>query len=265
MAAVNAELLAVVERSPAATDVHDRSGWVGLFTADARVEDPYGSRPHVGYEEIGRFYDTFIEPRQIIFHRDVDVAVGPAVVRDLMLEIVMAPNVTLNVPMHLRYDLRAVEGDWAIERLRAHWELPTMVAQMLGEGPKSLPVSLRMGRELLRNQGLGGTAGFVSGVRRPGRRAKRRVETFLDAVVAGDQLAARRALGSGAVVSLGEETSTVVGEFVDRVRGGRLTKVISAGDTVSASVHAPSGRGVVFCEIPSAATGITRVRYFGTS
>jgi hypothetical protein len=89
MAAVNAELLAVVERSPTATDVHDRSGWVGLFTADARVEDPYGSRPHVGTEEIGRFYDTFIGPRQIIFHRDVDLAAGPAVVRDLMLEIVM--------------------------------------------------------------------------------------------------------------------------------------------------------------------------------
>ena len=31
-----------------------------------------------------------------------------AVVRDLMLEIVMAPGVTLNVPMHLRYDLTRV-------------------------------------------------------------------------------------------------------------------------------------------------------------
>ena len=77
MAAVNAELLAVVERSPAATDVHDRSGWVGLFTADGRVEDPYGSRPSRRARcEIGRFYDTFIGPRQIIFHRDVDLVVG---------------------------------------------------------------------------------------------------------------------------------------------------------------------------------------------
>ena len=120
--------------------------WVGLFTADARVEDPYGSRPHVGHEQIGRFYDTFIAPRQIIFHRDVDVAVGTAVVRDLMLEIVMAPGVTLNVPMHLRYDLRASDGDWAVERLRAHWELPAMVAQMLRQGAKSLPVCAAVGR-----------------------------------------------------------------------------------------------------------------------
>jgi hypothetical protein len=265
MAALNAELLAVVERSPAATDVHDRAAWVGLFTADGRVEDPYGSRPHIGFEQIGRFYDTFIEPRQIIFHRDVDVAVDAAVVRDLTLEIVMAPTVTLKVPMHLRYDLRAAEGDWAIERLRAHWELPTMVAQMLREGAKSLPVALRMGRELLGNQGLSGTAGFVSGVRRPGRRARRRVESFLDASVAGDEMAARRALSSGAAVSLGEETSMPVGEFVDSVRRGRWTKMIATGDTVSASVDTPSGRGVVFCEIGSATRGVTRVRYFGAT
>ena len=53
------------------------------------VEDPYGSRPHVGREQIDRFYDTFISPRQIIFHRDFDVVAGTTVVRDLMLEIVM--------------------------------------------------------------------------------------------------------------------------------------------------------------------------------
>jgi Nuclear transport factor 2 (NTF2) domain len=265
MAAVSAELLAVVERSPAATDVHDRSGWVGLFTADARVEDPYGSRPHVGLEEIGRFYDTFIAPRQIIFHRDVDLAVGAAVVRDLMLEIVMAAGVTLNVPMHLRYDLRERDGDWAVGRLRAHWELPTMVAQMLRNGAKSLPVPLRMARELLRNQGVGGTAGFVSGLRRVGRRERQCVEGFLDAAVDGDQMAVRRALTRGAGVSLGEETPITVGEFVECVRGGRWTKLIAAGDTVSASVRTPSGRGVVFCEISSAARGITRVCYFGAS
>ena len=263
MAAVNAELLAVVERSPAATDVHDRSGWLGLFTADARVEDPYGSRPHVGIEEIGRFYDTFIGPRQLIFHRDVDVAVGAAVVRDLMLEIVMGPGVTLDVPMHLRYDLRALDGDWAVERLRAHWELPTMVAQMLRQGAKSLPVSLRLGGELLRNQALRGTAGFVSGFRRPGSREKQCVAKFLDAAITGDEMAVRRALSRGAAVSFGEETPIAVGEFIDRVRGGRRFKMIAAGDTVSASVHTPSGRGVVFCEIAGTTKGITRVRYFG--
>ncbi|HEY9303078.1 MAG TPA: ketosteroid isomerase family protein, partial [Mycobacterium sp.] len=80
-------LLAAVERSPHAAAAHDRAGWVGLFTPDGRVEDPVGSRPHVGPSEIGRFYDTFIGPRDIAFHRDLDVVVGPSVVRDLDLEV----------------------------------------------------------------------------------------------------------------------------------------------------------------------------------
>ena len=265
MAAVSAELLAVVERSPAATDAHDRAAWVGLFAADARVEDPYGSRPHVGTEEIGRFYDTFIGPREIIFHRGVDVAVGAAVVRDLTLEIVMAAGVTLNVPMHLRYDLRASDGDWEVERLRAHWELSTMVAQMLRHGAKSLPVSLRLGGVLLRNQGLGGTAGFVSALRRPGRPEKRCVTTFLEAAVAGDEMAARRAMSRRAAVSLGEVDPISVGEFIDSVRNGRWFKMIAAGDTVSASVSTPAGRGVIFCETDRAAGGIRRIRYFAAT
>jgi hypothetical protein len=36
-------LLAAVERSPQAAAAHDRTGWVGLFTVDGRVEDPVGS------------------------------------------------------------------------------------------------------------------------------------------------------------------------------------------------------------------------------
>jgi hypothetical protein len=262
MAAVDAELLAVVERSPTATDAHDRAGWIGLFAADGCVEDPYGSRPHVGQENIARFYDTFIAPRRIVFHRDVDVAVDAAVVRDLTLEIAMGREVTLNVPMHLRYDLRRLDGDWEIERLRAHWELPTMVAQMLRRGCKALPVSARLGAELLRNQGLGGTAGFISGFRRPSRRQKRCVEAFLDAAVTGDEVSSRRTMSGGASVSVGEQTAISVGQFVDRVRGGRWFKMIAAGDTVSASVDTPSGRGVVFCEVVRTTRSITRVRYF---
>ena len=78
-----------MERSPQAFTVHDRDGWVGAFTADARVEDPVGSQPHVGYEQIYRFYDTFIGPRDIKFHRDLDIVFGTVVLRDLELEVSM--------------------------------------------------------------------------------------------------------------------------------------------------------------------------------
>jgi hypothetical protein len=265
VAAVDAELIAAVERSPAATDAHDRFGWVAIFTEDARVEDPYGSQPHVGHDEIGRFYDTFIAPRKVIFHRDVDVSVGAAVVRDLKLEIVMAPEVVLHVPMHLRYDLRESDGDWAVARLRAHWELPAMMIPLLAHGVKSLPPSLRLVRELLRNQGIDGSVGYLKGFRRPGRRARQQVATLLDAAVAGDQLSARRALSDGALVSRGEDAPFALGQFVDSLRGGRWSKMIATGDTVSASVRTPSGRGVAFCEIARATGKVTRIRYFGAA
>ncbi len=42
-------------------------------------------------------------------------------------------------------------------------------------------------------------------------------------------------------MSLGEDTPTTVGEIGDRLRGGRWTKLIAAGDTVSASVRTPVG------------------------
>src|SRR5919205_649337 len=101
-----AELLAVVEQAPRAGAAHDRAGWVGLFTEDGRIEDPVGTRPHVGTAQIGRFYDTFIGPRQITFHRDVDIVAGTSVIRDLTLEVMMSADVRMMIPAFLRYDLR---------------------------------------------------------------------------------------------------------------------------------------------------------------
>ena len=52
-----------------------------------------------------------------------------------------------------------------------------------------------------------------------------------------------------------------MGELVDLLRGGRWPKLIAAGDTVSASITTPNGRGVMFCEIDGAARGISSIRY----
>ena len=101
------ELLAAVERSPQAAAAHDRARWVGLFTPDGRIDDPVGSRPHTGHDQIARFYGTFVAPRQIVFHPDVDIVEGTSVVRDLTLQVVMSSSVTMMIPAVLRYDLRA--------------------------------------------------------------------------------------------------------------------------------------------------------------
>ena len=209
-------LLAAVEKSPAATATHDKAAWVGMFTDDGRIEDPVGSRPHVGIARIGRFYDTFIGPRQITFHRDLDIVSGTTVVRDLTLEIMLG-SVVLMVPMFIRYDLRRVESDWQVSSLRAYWELPAMVAQFARHGPKAIPASLQLSAGVLRHQRVVGTAGFVSGFRGVGRRGKTLVADALAAGQLGD-------------VRLGQ-------------------KIIASGSTVAAAVTTPTGRGVLFAEI----------------
>src|ERR1700753_4036518 len=131
MSPTPAELLAAVERSPAAAGSHDREDWVGLFAAEGRVEDPVGSRPHRGRRRIERFYDTFIGPRDVAFHRGTDVVAGSTVIRDLTLEVRMGPAVTMMIPAYLRYDL---DDSLKIVRLQAFWELPSMVWQFLRNG-----------------------------------------------------------------------------------------------------------------------------------
>jgi hypothetical protein len=261
-------LLAAVERSPEAAAAHDRAGWVGLFTTDGRIEDPVGSRPHVGHGEIGRFYDTFIGPRGIVFHRDVDVVLGAAVIRDLDLEVAMGSagsGVVMTIPAFLRYDLREVDGEWKIAELRAHWELPSMMLQFLRNGVSALPAGMQLSQGLIRNQRLRGTAGFAAGFRRVGSRRKELVNTFVAAVGAADKLAAQRALSSDAAITFGDDEGAEIAALVARCPGAAVSKLIAAGSTVAASITSQHGRGVMFADVARRRNEIRRVRYFPAS
>ncbi|GBE66687.1 hypothetical protein MFM001_31490 [Mycobacterium sp. MFM001] len=258
-------LLAAVEQSPQAAAAHDRAGWVGLFTDDGRVEDPVGSRPHVGPEQISRFYDTFIGPRDITFHRDLDIVRGSAVIRDLELEVAMGPAVTMHIPAFLRYDLREADGTWKIAALRAYWELPSMMLQFLRNGLPAVPAGLQLSQALLANQRLRGTLGFATGFRRAGSRHKQLAGIFLDAVASGDKFAALRTLSPTATMTFGDDEDVDVTDLIDRLGGANWTKIIGAGRTVAASVTAPQGRGVMFADMAQRGTAIQQIRYFAAS
>lgn len=258
-------LLAAVERSPQAAAAHDRTRWVGLFTTDGCVQDPVGARPHIGPVEIGRFYDTFIGPRAIVFHRDLDVARGASVIRDLDLEVMMGSAVSMTIPAILRYDLRDVDGDWKIAMLKAYWELPAMMVQFLRHGVAAVPAGIQLSRGLVRNQRLRGTVGFATGFRRAGARHKAAVETFVSALGRQDRCAAMRALSSGATITFGDGATADrvdVTELAEQCVGAHPSKVIAAGSTVAASVVAGPRRGVLFADVARRGTGIQRIRYF---
>lgn len=255
-------LLAAVERSPKAAGAHDRAGWVALFTSDGRVEDPVGSRPHVGREQIGRFFDTFIDPRDITFHRDLDIVCGTVVLRDVELEVAMASAVTMYIPAYLRYDLREVNGGWRIAVLRAYWELPAMMLQFLRTGSRAALPAVQLSRGLLVNQGLRGTAGFASGFRRAGSRHKALVKSFLDAAIRGDKRAADETLSATATITSGEKDALELAELCAQLRGASWAKTIGAGFTVVVSIASERGRGIMFAEVAWRGNRIDRIRYF---
>lgn len=261
-APTRADLIAAVERSPAAAAAHDRGTWVDLFTPNGRIDDPVGSRPHLGRRDIERFYDTFIGPRDIVFHRDLDVVAGHTVIRDLTLEVAMGSAVVMNIPAYLRYDLQSVEDRLRIARLQAFWELPSMVVQFARSGLGAAPAGLGLAGGLLRNQGPLGAVGFASGLRGVGARGKRHVEEFVDGLCSGNEIAVRRLLGDRVPITLGDEVGVSASDLVSRMRGGRWQKMIAAGHTVTVGVEAHGQRGVLFTDLRPGAPTITRISLF---
>jgi hypothetical protein len=259
MAQTRAELIAAVERSPEAAGDHDRDGWVGLFTTDGHVEDPVGSRPHRGRAQIARFYDTFIGPRDITFHRGADFVSGSTVVRDLTLEVRMGASVTMMIPAFLRYDL---DDALKIVRLQAFWELPTMVWQFARNGVGAVPAGLRLSRALLRNQGLTGAAGFLTGVSGATSRGKRHVAALLDDSCAGDEVAVKRRLSDAGHLTRGGDDRIGTSELVALLHGARWDGMIRAGHSVVARVHRDGHRLVLFGEIETGPTHLGAVQVF---
>ena len=262
MAFTRADILAAADRSAQATGAHDRDGWVGLFTPGARVEDPVGSAPHEGTAAIGRFYDTFIGPRDITFHRDVDIVVGSTVIRDLELEVQMTPTLTLRIPVYIRYDIDDHGSELKIGRLSAFWELPAMLRQFLRNGVRAIPAGMQLSRGLLANQGVTGALGFLTGFRGMGSTGKRRFTEFLTDVRAGNEVALWRRLGKGARITSGDDAAISAVELMDRLAGARWHKLISAGPHLVVRVDRGGQRDILFAEATANPFAINRIRYF---
>jgi hypothetical protein len=244
----DADLLAAVEQSPQAAARRDRSGWVGLFTDDASVEDPVGSMPHRGPEAIGLFFDTFIAPRDITFHPHADIVCGSTVIRDVTLEVRMGPAVSIDVAAILRYALVDVGGELKIRELQAFWELPPMLWRFARRGVPAVPVALGLSRAMLVNQRPRGVAGFLTGLHRPARRHRREVDTLLSALTGGDQLAGRRMLGAGSRVTAGDGDPIGVDALGARLVGARVASRITAGFTTAVSLRGADGPAVVLID-----------------
>ena len=256
------DLLAAVRASPRAVAAHHKAAWVGLFAADAIVNDPVGSRPHIGRAAIERFYDTFIGPNAIAFRVEHDFVAPPTVVRDLLIQTTMSTGATVAVPMHLRYDLVEDDGTWQIARLAAHWELAAMIVQLLRTGIPGLGAALKLGPQLIANQGFGGMLGMMRALRGIGRTGKRAVAEVFSAAAATDISRVRRLLSDRTIIELPAGTRISLEEFTNRARNMQWDKLIAAGRTVSVSVRLDSTYGVAFIEFATDSTRIVAIRVY---
>jgi hypothetical protein len=146
--------------------------------------------------------------------------------------------------MHLRYDLVEEGGVLKIRRLFAHWELPVMIGQLLKCGLNGIWTSIKLGPQLIANQGFGGMLGFMRGFLGNGRAGKPVVQNFLGAVQRGDTSAAGAFLDHRSEVEMPANRGTTLPELVDRLRGVQWRKVIAAGNYVTVTVQVGSYRGV---------------------
>ncbi|MFC9894122.1 nuclear transport factor 2 family protein [Nocardia sp. NPDC127579] len=255
-------LLAAVQASPRAVAAHDKTAWVDLFAADAEVDDPVGARPHHGTAAIERFYDTFIAPNGIAFEVARDLVGEQTVVRDLFIETTMSTGAVVRVPMHLRYDLAEIDGAWKIVRLAAHWEFTAMVTQlMLRTGIAGLTASMKLGPQLIANQGVGGMLGLLRALRGVGRSGKKTVVQLFSAAASTDISTVREFLVDAAV-HLSPGAGISVEEFTNRTRNMRWDKLIAAGRTVSSSVELDGARGVAFVDFAPSGRRISAVTVF---
>src|SRR6202011_2277466 len=262
MAFTRADMLATAERSPTAAAARDRNAWVGLFTPNGRVEDPVGSRPHRGTAAIGRFYDTFIGPRDITFRGDVDIVVGTTVIRDGELEVTMTSALTLRVPVYIRYDLQDDGDGLKIAALSAFWELPAMVGQFLRGGVRAVPAGVALSRLLLTNQGLTGTLGFLSGFSGIGSGGKRLFARFLDDACGGDEVGMRRRLAGQVDISSGDDLQLSAADLLRHLSGARWRKLIGSGHVLTAATERAGQRSVIFAEVGAEPAALKRIRVF---
>jgi hypothetical protein len=257
----DADILDTARSSLRAVGRSDRDGWLDLFTPDGRVEDPVGSRPHIGFGEIGAFYDTFIGPRRISCSDGADIVSGSTVIRDLTLEVGMGAAVQMTIPAFLRYVVRESRGELKVAELQAYWELPQMIVQFALHGPRAVVPGLQLGRTLLANQRVGGAVGFLRGLRRVGRPQRVVLDALLTALSGADEFTTRRLL-TGAAVILGDDKPAGLDQLADRVGGATWTKHIAAGRSIAVSATTAAGRGVLIADF-TADRSISRLRYFG--
>lgn len=266
------EKLNHINKSPNAVAAHDKQAWLNIFADRAMVEDPVGSKPHFNNPRdpnnpVSLFYDTFIAPNEIVFHVDNDYVSNMNVVRDLSV-VTRMNGVEVVVPMHLLYELTVQKGELKINRLAAHWELLPMVSVLFKNGLSAFPVMFSLSARMMKNQGVGGAIGFMSGVGKLRGKGKKLAEQFIQALNDKNEAAiAKITVEKPEISTPNAESYLTVKELMEAMPGKlSFSKMIVAGHSVSCSVKLYDGKvevsGVAIFNFDSSSKKIKQLQLY---
>lgn len=203
--------IAAVRRSPELADAHDRAGWLGLYAADAIVEDPVGTPParrgvftRRGREDdLELFYRVFIAPTSLRAEAKRDVVVGDTVMREVVLHVRLSGGARAAIPAFLEYDLVPLGDGFRVRHLRAYWDAPRNGREVVSQGVRGKLTSVLSGLRLLRHFGRGWTGKYLAGTKRGIRRdGAPKVAALQKAIGAGDPGGFDGLAAPGATVTL---------------------------------------------------------------
>lgn len=184
------DALEIAKSSPERVKERDKAGWLALFTADARVEDPVGAGAHVGTAKLSSFWDVFIAPqRSITFAPRRDFLHRDVAIRYVTISTVTpVSDAPFEIPAIIEYRVR---GD-RVASLRAFWEPQLAVKWHAQQGAKGLTGLLKHGARTTTGLGLGKAMGFGLAMRPKVReRDARRIAELLEASIGGREAAWR--------------------------------------------------------------------------
>jgi hypothetical protein len=263
------ELVTVVEQSPAFVAKHDRDGWLGVFAADAQVEDPVGAPPAPKSTGVlGHFWDVFIAPNEIHFEVRGDHVLGHNVFRDIVIHTKIAGAFQLDVPAYLLYQLDDTTGTLRIARLSAHWDLARMSLGAMKLGPRAWIAMTAMFGRMLRFMGLPWVAGYLASLWKGiGGRGIESMKRLVTAVAARDGNGLEQLLEPSAIVELGIVEAPARDLLTLLPEGSHLhaEAPVAAGWTTTFrfTIDGPSPKsGLALLEFAPESRLIRRIRFF---
>jgi len=263
------ELLAVVKRSPEAVFAHRREDWIGLFSEDAIVEDPIGSPPAPKAGGVlGRFWDTFIAPHEIVFEVHQDYIVGRDVFRDVIIHTRIGPKILIDVPAYLLYQIDASGKTLEVTRMAAHWNLAELSLGALKIGPRTWWPMTRLFIRMIRTMGFSWVGGYLASLWTGiGKRGLKSANALTQAIEKRDAAAISSLFTSGATFELGNQTVASNAALDLLPAGSRLSieKPVAAGWTVSFRfrIEGPTpSAGLALLEYSPEEKMLRRARFF---